>query len=84
MGEDCLVLGRLMYTLGIVMYAAANIPVCHERERGGREVDLMGEDCLVLGRLMYTLGIVMYAAANIPVCHERERGGGEGEGEKIV
>ena len=29
MGEDCLVLGRLMYTLGIVMYAAANIPVSH-------------------------------------------------------
>ena len=38
MGEDCLVLGRLMYTLGIVMYAAANIPVSHERERErGRE-----------------------------------------------
>ncbi|XP_052264514.1 telomere length regulation protein TEL2 homolog isoform X2 [Dreissena polymorpha] len=26
MGEDCFVLGRLMYTLGIVMYAAANSP----------------------------------------------------------
>ncbi|WAQ97137.1 TELO2-like protein [Mya arenaria] len=26
MGEDCYVLGRLMYTLGIVMYAAANSP----------------------------------------------------------
>ena len=39
MGEDCLVLGRLMYTLGIVKYAAANIPVSleRERERGGGE-----------------------------------------------
>ena len=51
MGEDSLVLGRLMYTLGIVMYAAANIPVSHERERGrgeggeGEGADLMGEDC---------------------------------------
>ena len=33
MGEDCLVLGRLMYTLGIVMYAAANIPVSLEKDR---------------------------------------------------
>lgn len=30
MGEDCLVLGRLMYTLGIVMYAAANIPTVRQ------------------------------------------------------
>ena len=73
---------RLMYTLGIVMYAAANILVSHERARereekeregGGREADLMGEDCLVLGRLMYTLGIVMYAAANIPVSLKKVR-----------
>jgi len=28
LGEDCYVLGHLMYTLGIVMYAAANSPVC--------------------------------------------------------
>lgn len=30
MGEDCYVLSRLMYTLGIVMYAASNIPTVRQ------------------------------------------------------
>lgn len=29
MGEDSLVLARLVYTLGVILYAAINTPVSH-------------------------------------------------------
>ena len=41
MGEDSLVLARLVYTLGVILYAAINTPVSHYPKKADVKIETL-------------------------------------------